>query len=358
MSADPENRATSNHERPMSVIRSGQVPSLCGWRPLLGVSAVSLLTALLFALGGPGVPGPGRLLLLVAWAQLLGLFCALGVCISRAWLRRMATRDAWLAAWLITFINAITLSYVVGVVGSVLGFGPGSEKLGMFMLKSVLAASLVWVALLRYLYIRAQWQAEMLAEAEARVQALQAHIHPHFLFNSLNTIASLIHDNPVAAERATEDLADLFRGGMRRADQPIRLEQELQLARKYLDMEQRRLGTRLEVQWQVDDLPADAEVLPMLLQPLLENAVGHGVQGLPEGGRVRLFGRLEGDAIVITVSNPVPPEGSHAGHGMALANIRARLELSYGERASLITSEDDNRFYAVLSLPHDAPDHR
>ncbi len=166
------------------------------------------------------------------------------------------------------------------------------------------------------------------------------------------------------AERAIEDLADLFRGGMRRADRLIPLEEELSLARKYLDLEQRRLGDRLQVSWRVEDLPPGARVLPMVLQPLLENAVAHGVQNRPGGGQIELYGRQEEDRIVVTITNPVGgpalSEGrAEAHHGMALRNIRQRLELAWGDRASLITQQDDEQFFAVVTLPYvERTDHR
>jgi len=207
--------------------------------------------------------------------------------------------------------------------------------------------------LFRYLFVRAQWRAQLLAESEARVQALQARIRPHFLFNSLNTIASLIPDDPSSAERATEDLADLFRGSMRRADSLISLSEELDLARKYLQMEERRLGDRIGIKWQVDELPDGAFVLPLTLQPLLENAVAHGIQPRVDGGEVRVYGRSEGDIIVITISNPLGPKEHIApGNGMALVNIRERLQLAFGPAASLITHQDDEQFFAILSLPY------
>lgn len=201
--------------------------------------------------------------------------------------------------------------------------------------------------------MRAQWRTEMLAQSEARVQALQARIRPHFLFNSLNTIASLIPDDPEGAERATEDLADIFRGSMRRADNLICLSEELELARKYLQMEQRRLGDRLQVDWQVSELPEGASILPLTLQPLLENAVAHGIQPRVEGGELRIFGRGEKDKVVITISNPVGPnEHISEGHGMALENIRERLDLAFGSGSSLITHQNDEQFFAVLSFPY------
>ena len=228
-----------------------------------------------------------------------------------------------------------------------------SDTIGMFVLKSVFVVGLVTVVFFRYLEIRARWRLELMAQADARVQALQARIRPHFLFNSLNTIASLIPDDPASAEAATLDLADIFRGSMRRADQLISLSDELELARQYLDMEQRRLGERLEVDWRVEELPAGAAVLPLMLQPLLENAVAHGIQTLQQGGKIAVYGRTEGDQVVITIGNPLAPEGSDtSGHGMAIRNIRERLSLAFGSRASLLTNQDKEQFYAVLSLPY------
>jgi two-component system sensor histidine kinase AlgZ len=303
--------------------------------------------------------GAGSILTLLFYGAALGIFCALGVCIARAPLARLAARNAWLAAWFVVLLFALAFSYACGVVGTVLGFGPGRAALAPFMLESVLAAGIVAAGVFRYRFVRGQWEAELKAEAEARVQALQARIRPHFLFNSLNTIASLIHDEPDSAEGATEDLADLFRAGMRRADRLIPVSDELALARKYLDMEQRRLGERLQVDWDTDDLPPSAPVLPMVLQPLLENAVAHGIQPRAEGGTVRLFGRREGPALVFTVSNPLAPPGDHRGSGMALANIRSRIALAHGDLAGLVTDRDDRCFYAVLTLPHaEDPDRR
>jgi two-component system sensor histidine kinase AlgZ len=212
--------------------------------------------------------------------------------------------------------------------------------------------------------MRSQWQAELAAQSEARVQALQARIRPHFLFNSLNTIASLIEVQPAVAERATEDLADLFRGSMRQADTMIPLSEELELARKYLDMEQRRLGDRLQTEWTVESFPDDVFVLPLILQPLLENAVTHGVQPHENGGLLKMYASSGPESIIITISNPKAPApdyqaGNAGDHGMALENIRARLELAFAEGASLLTHEDQNRFYAVLTIPYDSnPDHR
>jgi two-component system sensor histidine kinase AlgZ len=338
------------------VSRGVHPPTFCHWRILLAIIGVTQISVLLIGVGRDQGISWQWLSVVSAYAQSLALFCAGSACISRAWMRRLTSRDAWLATWIVSLLAALVFSYACGIVGTVLGFGPGRELLLPFMFKSMLAVGLVFLALLRYLFVRAQWQSELIAQADARVQALQARIRPHFLFNSLNTIASLISDQPDAAERATEDLADLFRGSMRRADKMIPLDEELSLARKYLDMEQRRLGGRLQVDWQVSQLPLDAPVLPLIIQPLLENAVTHGIQALEEGGRVRVYGRPETGQMVITVSNPLPAirdddATGRTGHGMALDNIRRRLELAHGERASLLTHRNEEHFFAVLTLP-------
>jgi len=336
-----------------ATMRGVYPPSFCRWRLLLAVMGVTQVSVLLIGLGrlqGFSLPWLGITSL---YAQALALMTALGVCVVRAWLGRLSPRGAWLGSWIVAVSIAALFSYMAGIIGTVSGIGPGRASFGLFVLQSTIAVALVSVALFRYLFIRAQWQAQLLAQAEARVQALQARIRPHFLFNSLNTIASLIPEDPIGAERATEDLADLFRGSMRRADQLISLSEELDLAERYLEMEQRRLGERIRIDWQVSELPRGASVLPFTLQPLLENAVAHGIQPRIDGGEVRVYGRSENDKIVITICNPLAPDPDKSrGTGMALANIRERLELAFGPGASLITHQDKEQFFAVLSLPY------
>ena len=328
-------------------------PSFCRWRLLLVVMAMTQLSVLLMGVGTLHEFSLLWLGVASLYAQGLALVTAFGVCLGRAWLCRLSPRGAWLGSWLTAVVVALAFSYSAGIVGTVLGVGPGRESFSVFVWQSVLAVALVGAALMRYLFVRAQWRAQVLAQSEARVQALQARIRPHFLFNSLNTIASLIPEEPDSAECAIEDLADLFRGSMRRADSLISLSEELDLARRYLQMEQRRLGDRLRVDWRVSELPPGASILPLTLQPLLENAVTHGIQQRADGGDLKVYGRAEKDNIVITISNPLGPGAcGAAGNGMALANIRERLELSFGPGASLITHQNEERFFAVLSLPY------
>jgi two-component system sensor histidine kinase AlgZ len=328
-------------------------PSFCNGRLLLAVVIITEVAVILIGLGSGGLPGWQWLGFATVYAQWMALFSAAGLCVTSGWTGRMSVRGAWIGSWVIAVVLAAAFSLASWLAASIYQPGRIGDPLGMFVLKSVFSVGLVAVVFFRYLEIRTRWQSELMAQADARVQALQARIRPHFLFNSLNTIASLIPSDPENAEAATLDLADIFRGSMRRADQLISLADELGLARQYLNMEQRRLGERLEIEWRVEELPPSAAVLPLILQPLLENAVAHGVQPRDDGGKISVYGRSEGDHVVITIGNPLASGSANTGgQGMAIGNIRERLMLAFGPRASLITHQDDKTFYAVLSLPH------
>lgn len=314
---------------------------------------ITELAVLLVGIGKDAVPGWAWLGLTSLYAQWLAVFCVAGLCVNTVWINRMSASRAWTGCWLMVVLLAATFSFATWQAVPWLRLASNAPSLQSFMLESVFAVAIVAAAILRYLLVRSRWRAELMAQADARVQALQARIRPHFLFNSLNTIASLIPVDPKNAESAIEDLADIFRGSMRRADEPISLADELSLARQYLDMEKRRLGERLQIDWRVGELPSKAAILPLMLQPLLENAVGHGISPNPDGGTVSVYGRSEGDQVVITISNPVAPKNFKApGHGMALPNIRDRLRLAYGSRATLVTHHNDKQFYVVMSLPY------
>ena len=328
-------------------------PSFCTWKLLVAVMVITEVSVVLVGMGQGGFPSWQWLGMASVYAQWMALFCASGLCVMSGWTGRWSARGAWIGSWLIAVLLSAVFSYAAWFAASNTGLSLRPEQPEMFVLKNTFSVGLVAVVFFRYLLVRRRWRSELIAQAEARVQALQARIRPHFLFNSLNTVASLIPVDPENAEAAILDLADIFRGSMRRADRLISLGDELQLARQYLDMEKRRLGDRLEIDWRVDELPPDASVLPLILQPLLENAVGHGVQSHPEGGRIVVYGRSEGDQIVITIGNPIAAEGSESGgHGMAIDNIRERLQLAFGSRANLLTNQDADQFYAVLSVPY------
>jgi len=280
---------------------------------------------------------------LSALAQPALLLTLLALCAAGRWLR--------------------SLDYVVGM-GMTLALGTLVPVLATFWLGPLLGGQRVFspaavalfalavgAVLLGYFNLRAR--ALSPAITEARLQALQARIRPHFLFNSLNAVLSLVRSDPRRAERALEDLAELFRALMSDARQLVPLADEVQLTRAYLELEQLRLGDRLVVEWHVEKMPADALIPPLLIQPLVENAVYHGIEPQREPGEISLNIYRSADRVHIVVKNPVATEPSHhKGNRLALENIRERLMLHFDLDATL-KSEPLGAVYQVhISLPY------
>ncbi len=190
------------------------------------------------------------------------------------------------------------------------------------------------------------------SELQARLDSLRARIRPHFLFNTMNSIASLIDSRPAAAEQAVEDLAELFRASLQDNYRDTTVSDELHLCRLYLGIEQLRLGDRLALDWSVDDSLSDLPMPGLLLQPLVENAVYHGVAQLPQGGTIRIAVARLGELLQVTIENPVPATPGHTeGNHMALANIEQRLQGLFGEDASLAAALEKDCFRVVLQYP-------
>lgn len=210
----------------------------------------------------------------------------------------------------------------------------------------VVAVLLVWFDLVARAYAP--------AVAEARLMALTARIRPHFLFNSLNAVLGVIRSDPRRAETALEELAELFRSLMRENRSLVPLSSEIALSRQYLDLERLRLGERLRVYWDIESCPPDALVPPLMLQPLLENAVYHGIEPLGEPGEIRVRLARRQDRLVVEITNPCgPPEKDvHAGNRMALENIRERLSLFFDLEADLAIDTADQRFRVRIELPY------
>jgi two-component system sensor histidine kinase AlgZ len=314
---------------------------------------LGLLLALLLALAAsPGFDGFWIALgvnALMVEAVVLG--ASLLLCTARDQLARMAPAAAFAAIFLVIQLLVVLFS----IAGLLLFLPPNAavsptERVLQNLLISLLA-SLVFV---RYLVLHRQWQLQVRAEAGARLDALQARIRPHFLFNALNTIASLIRSRPEDAEEAVLDLSELLRTGLRPGGRHT-LGEELELIRGYLRIEAQRLGDRLRIDWDLaDDVPINEEIPALLIQPLVENAVVHGVAARPEGGtlaiRVARVGRGQWQ---VTVENPLPDDSPSAsgGNRMALENIAKRIDLAWGERARLVTRAADGAFTATLRAP-------
>lgn len=220
-------------------------------------------------------------------------------------------------------------------------------------LRHALISLIMSALLLRYFYLQSQWRRQEQAELRARIESLQARIRPHFLFNSLNSIASLVVTDSGKAEQAVLDLSDLFRASLARPGSLVSWSEELELARRYLSIEHYRLGERLQLQWDVDDVPADLPIPQLTLQPLLENALIYGIQPRIEGGLVQITANYSDGIFHLIVSNPYQDgeQRSSRGTHQALANIDARLSALFGPQASLSVERRDGRHYTRLRYP-------
>ncbi len=202
-------------------------------------------------------------------------------------------------------------------------------------------------------YFSLQQRAYSPAIDEARLQALQARIRPHFLFNCINAVLSLIRSQPKRAETALEDMADLFRVLMADNRDLVPLAQEIALCRQYLALEKLRLEERLIIEWQIDDMPPDALIPPLLLQPLIENAVYHGIEPLPTGGKITIQIYTKRNEVHLVLSNPYSIKNTrHIGNQMALKNIKERLTLHFDLEATLKSSQSNGEYQVHITLPH------
>jgi len=217
--------------------------------------------------------------------------------------------------------------------------GPGPALAGAAMAASV------------FLWLRMLARATLPAETTARLAELQSRIRPHFLFNTLNTALALVRLDPEKAEGVLEDLAELFRVAIADTSESVSLGEEVDLARRYLDIEQIRFGNRLHVSWELDAQAASARVPPLLLQPLVENAVRHGVEPSPEGGVIRVKTKVKLGRAVLSIANSVPTEPSKPGHGMALKNVRERLRLMHDVAAQFEMRQDKDVFRVQIVVP-------
>lgn len=337
------------------------LPDFCAAKTVLAVVLISEILALTFALAKAPAPDfltqLARVSLFVQW---LGLTSAALLCYTRPWLKAMSVPTASLTVFALLAANATLLSSVAAALGRYwaergLDNLLFPQELWPFVLRNALISLIVVALLLRYFFVSHQWRHHVRAEARSRIHALQARIRPHFLFNSMNTIASLTRSDPARAESAVEDLADLFRATLKDSDAPLTLAEELELTRIYERIESSRLPDRLRVDWRIDALPMDALVPALIVQPLLENAINHGIEGLDGGGVIDVIGRRDGGFIELSVVNPVArvaERPQRPGNRVALDNIRERLKLYYGGRASLELDARGGRFEATLRFPY------
>ncbi len=225
-----------------------------------------------------------------------------------------------------------------------------------FYLRTLGVSCIVSLVLLYHLHMQALWKQQVQSELNARLQALQSRIQPHFLFNSLNTIASTVHDNPGLAENLLVHMSELMRAGLNTQTSLVTLTDELSLVHGYLDIESQRVGERLNVEWNVDQSICDARIPPLSVQPLVENAVYHGIEPRMEGGTVEITAIKRGHSIILMVRNSATTMQKQSevsqGHGIALENVVARVKGWFGDEAKVVFSTVDGWFQARLIIPY------
>lgn len=329
------------------------LPDFCGLQAVFAVVVLSELFAFILTLAqlGQGAAWWDTLALTSLFMQWAGLTGAAVLCASRRALARLNNRVAALVSYGLLLLVILLLSELAWRLILEPGLHGGSHA--GFVLRNLAIGAIVSALALRYFYVSHQSRRRLVAESEARFAALQARIRPHFLFNSMNTIASLTRSDAARAEAAIEDLSDLFRASLGDGRRLIPLQEELALTRRYLHMEELRLGPRLHLDWQVDGVPPDAAIPPLTLQPLVENAIYHGIEQLPDGGTVTIGGVLEQATLSLTVSNPCPAQGrERSGNRIAVENIRQRLAFHFGPEAALEAGEDAGAYRVQLRLPY------
>lgn len=316
------------------------IPNFCAGEAVWLLVFVMEMMALVLTLftGERGAEAMGTLLVFSLYLQWMGICSAIVLCTARRVMTKSSVGTVFFVCWGLLMLVTTLIADGAWWLSRVLPIGePVGETQQAFVLRNVSISAILSLLLLRYFWGRAQLQSQVKADAETRYLALQARIRPHFLFNSLNSIAALIATKPDLAEEMVLDLSELFRASLDKRNRLVTVAEEVEFVKTYMRIETVRLGDKLWVNW---DIAADAEVarIPLLiLQPLVENAVHHGVSRLRGRGGIDVSVRREGPRVVIDVENPMPPDDApkRESTGVALENIAQRLKLIYGDSAEL-----------------------
>jgi len=332
----------------------GYLPDFCNPDVFLRVLLVIELFAIVFALVSYE---SGSIYVQIALNSVLMQWIGLSVAAILCGITRLGyTGDARATtgtAILVTMIITLLVSWISVSLMETLRLGSQSQNIGFILARNTAVATILIGLALRYFYVQFESEKTLEIQARSRLQALQARIRPHFLFNSMNTIASLTHVEPDLAEQAIINLSELFRASLA-AEASIPLKQELELTRNYIQLESLRLGDRLSVNWQIDDNSIEASLPALTLQPLVENAIYHGVEPLPDGGIIDIHIDVVDKFIRIAISNPLledRTEQHREGNQMAVDNIRERLHIAFAGKATMQQQEENDQFTVTLNLP-------
>ncbi len=335
------------------------LPDFCAAGTVFIVVLIAELIAILLTLAAHDTPGMflvelARTSMFVQWLAILS--CGV-MCLARSRLESAGKTRAFVISFLMLELLCLVLAEVAYRLSLAFpDFIAIEHSHFTFIFRTFAISSIVIALAMRYLYVSSEWRRSIVLEAQARISALQALIRPHFLFNSMNTIASLTRTDPQQAEEAVEDLSDLLRANLAGSGDRTSLKEELEVAAIYQRIEKLRLGDRLKVRWDVAELPMRAEIPSLTIQPLLENAIYHGIELLPDGGEVRVAGRRDDKYLEIVVSNPVASSQKRGrdGNQMAFANIRQRFELAYGSKGTVDVDDSAGQYTVRLRFPYES----
>jgi len=335
------------------------IPNLCSIKSLMILAITAQLIAMILILATGDILSEswdefGLLSLFILWIVFISAAVLCGV---RGKLAKLpvvwSALIAYLLVVIITAIIAALAQYFLNHIHYQWGDRP--ETFGHFITRATSISAIMTFVTMRYFYVQQKWKQQIELESQARIEALQARIRPHFLFNSMNIIASLIQSHPKLAEQAVEDLSEIFRATLKDTGSMVPLKEEWRLCRNYLRIEGLRLGERLKVDADLSMAPEDAAIPMLTLQPLVENAIYHGIQSLTMGGTVKVRAIMENNQISITITNPVPKDSQPKppqGNKIALANIKHRLNLLFGSHAKLILHASTDYYEVILTFPY------
>ncbi len=337
---------------------NGVLPNFCDVRVLFILVLLTELLALVLAIAVPAdsVIFWDYLALASLLMQWIALVNAALLCYLRNWINQQAVKIAISVSFLLMMAVSLSISFISLKLDQLLFFDDilnGEALDNFFLIRIMTISAAIYVVILRYFYIQQQWRLNLAAQSQFENEALRARIRPHFLFNSMNTIASLIAIDPDKAETAVEDLSDLFRASLSEQNMNT-LEQEIQLTKSYLEIELLRLGERLKIQWNIDNTLNNINIPALSLQPLVENAVYHGIEPLTEGGNITISTLKEGKHLIISIQNPVDHcsrKQHRKGNQMAQNNIKQRMTLIYGNKAEFITNDTKDTYTTIMKIP-------
>lgn len=286
-------------------------------------------------------------------SQFIGLVVLVVLCKFRSLFNSLqVVPGVMLLIFIVVTITYLISSFIVWLDFRLFSFVSLNDELNNYLvIKLSVAAAVVTMALVRYFYIQDQWKLQVQMLSDSRLRALQSRIKPHFLFNTLNSIASLVSIDSQKAEQAIVDLSSLMRRTFTEQNKEVSIADELKFVKQFLSIEKLRLGQRLEYKINCDPNLKHHKIPVLSIQPLVENAIIHGIQPLANGGKIDVDIYQQDKMIIIKVSNPFLHKSDKPSNGIALMNIQERLNILYGQQSFMKIDSEKQTFDIKIGIP-------